>query len=115
MTETTAVALPTEGPGAPPRENGELVFDAPWQGRAFGVAAALVEQGQFTWSDFQAALITTVGHADTDGRDTGQPACYWQCWLDALALVAEAGDLVGSEDWSARCLELAARPVGHDH
>lgn len=109
------LALPTEGPGAPPRANGEIVFDAPWQGRAFGVAAALVEQDQFSWSDFQAALITTVGVADGQDQDTGEPAVYWQCWLDALALVAEDGDLVGADDWSARCLELAARPAGHDH
>lgn len=109
------LALPADGPAAPPRANGEIVFDSPWQGRAFGVAAALVEQNQFTWSDFQTALIAAVGVADAEGQDTGEPACYWQCWLDALATVAEDGDLVGVDDWSARCLELAARPAGHDH
>lgn len=29
------------GAAALPRRNGELVFEAPWQGRAFGLALAL--------------------------------------------------------------------------
>ena len=30
-----------EGSAALPRKNGELVFEAPWEGRAFGIAVAL--------------------------------------------------------------------------
>jgi hypothetical protein len=32
---------------APPRDNGELTFEAPWQGRAFGMAVALQEKESF--------------------------------------------------------------------
>ena len=32
-----------------PRKNGELVFEAPWEARAFGLAVALSEAGQFPW------------------------------------------------------------------
>ena len=32
-------------PAAPPRRNGELVFEVPWESRAFGVALALCEAG----------------------------------------------------------------------
>ena len=42
---------------APPRLNGELVFEAPWQSRAFGVTADLVESGCFSWEDFRIRLI----------------------------------------------------------
>ena len=33
--------LDTEGPAAPPRANGELVFTAPWQSRIFGTTMHL--------------------------------------------------------------------------
>ena len=33
------------GHDGPPRANGELVFEAPWESRAFGVAVALHESG----------------------------------------------------------------------
>ena len=38
------------GAAALPRRNGELVFDAPWQGRAFGLALALVQRLGLEWS-----------------------------------------------------------------
>jgi nitrile hydratase accessory protein len=111
----TDLALAADGPAAPPRSNGEIVFDAPWQSRAFGVAAALAEGGTFAWSDFQAALIHEVGTADVTGVDTGTADGYWSCWLAALGSLTEANAIVEPAVWSARCDELAARPAGHDH
>src|SRR5262249_18525318 len=43
------VVAAMEGATALPRENGELVFDEPWQGRAFGMAVALHEDGLYEW------------------------------------------------------------------
>ena len=40
-----AYLLDSAGPAAPPRDNGELVFAAPWESRAFGLALALNEAG----------------------------------------------------------------------
>jgi nitrile hydratase accessory protein len=44
--------------------NGELAFDAPWQGRAFGIARGLAERGVYEWDDFRAALIEQIGGFD---------------------------------------------------
>lgn len=110
-----AVRLAVEGPAAPPRLNGELVFDEPWQPRAFGVAAVLAESGRIRWSDFQAALILAVGEADAGGGDTGHPEVYWTCWLEALGHVVGGLGLLEPAAWSVRCDELAARTPGHDH
>ena len=41
-----------EGQAAMPRKNGEFVFEAPWEGRAFGMAVALKDQGHCEWGDF---------------------------------------------------------------
>ena len=59
MSDRTGV-LPTEGPEAPPRRNGELVFEAPWESRAFGMAVALCEQGLFEWEEFRRCLIAEI-------------------------------------------------------
>jgi len=107
--------LPAEGAAAPPRINGELVFDAPWQSRAFGVAAALAESGLISWADFQAALISQVGEADTSSADTGSPDGYWTCWLEALGSVTASAGVVADQDWAERSAVFANRPAGHDH
>ena len=45
-----------EGPAAPPAANGELVFEAPWQARLFGMAWSLCDAGLFEWDEFRAKL-----------------------------------------------------------
>jgi hypothetical protein len=35
-----------------PRNNGELVFEAPWQARALGIAIAVVERLGLPWDAF---------------------------------------------------------------
>jgi hypothetical protein len=65
-----------------PRRNGELAFDAPWQGRVFGLAAAVVEQAfGGDREPFRRQLVTAIA-AEPD-----RP--YWESWTAALeALVA---------------------------
>ena len=66
-----------------PRRNGELVFEAPWEGRAFGLAAAYVEESGVGWTAFRAHLIAAI--ADLPA---GTP--YYEAWVEALErLVAE--------------------------
>lgn len=77
------------GPGAPPRRNGELTFESPWQGRAFGLGVALCERGLYAWDEFQRRLIAAVA-ADTAG-DGGAEA-YYREWITALEqLLVEKG------------------------
>ncbi len=76
--------LPSSGPAAPPRRNGELVFEAPWQGRAFGMALAVVRRLNLPWREFQRHLIAAIA-ASPD-------APYYDSWVAALeALVVERG------------------------
>jgi len=77
--------LDVDGVAAPPRRNGELVFEAPWQSRVFGLCAAIVA----TCFDgdrepFRQQLIAAIA-AEPD-----RP--YWDSWTVALQqLVLEAG------------------------
>ncbi|WP_193043886.1 nitrile hydratase accessory protein [Mycolicibacterium baixiangningiae] len=105
--------LDTEGAAAPPRANGELVFDEPWESRAFGMAVLLVEAGVFTWPQFRTALVARIAHWQS--RDDGQGWHYYQHWLGALEDVLTAGGTVSTDHVASRASALALRPDGHDH
>ena len=116
MTSTAALLteLPAAGRDAPPRSNGELVFAAPWEGRAFGLAVALTEHGIFSLSDFQAALIEAIAQWDEQHRPV-EEYHYYECWLSALeALVVETTEVTMPEITSL-IADFMERPAGHDH
>jgi nitrile hydratase accessory protein len=106
--------LDIEGPAAPPRSNGELVFSEPWESRAFGMAVSLSEAGAFTWPEFRAALIARIEAWET--ASTGdEPWSYYRLWLAALEDVLAGLCAVSAEEIAARARALAERPAGHDH
>jgi nitrile hydratase accessory protein len=108
------VPLDIDGPAAPPRSNGELVFSEPWESRAFGMAVSLSESGALAWPAFQAALIARIGAWDTNSaRD--EPYGYYQLWLAALEDVLAGLGAVSTDEIAARIQALAQRPHGHDH
>jgi hypothetical protein len=76
-----------------PRRNGELAFDAPWQTRAFGLAAALVETrfGK-NWEPFRTSLIAAIA------ADEERP--YWESWTVALEELLTATGLVSADELS---------------
>jgi nitrile hydratase accessory protein len=103
-----------EGPAAPPRSNGELVFAEPWESRAFGMAVSLSGAGVFTWRQFQAALIARI--ARWQSASTAHPRWnYYQHWLGALEDVLADCHALDAEDLTARAHTLARRPSGHHH
>jgi nitrile hydratase accessory protein len=73
----------------PPRRNGELVFESPWESRAFGLAVALAESEVLDWEDFRAELIAEIAR-DPDGE-------YYEHWLTALERAAVSAGLVDAE------------------
>lgn len=123
-----------EGSGAaPPRDNGELVFSEPWQARAFGLAADLVDGGHFTWDEFREHLIEAIAaaeaaadRADASGSwetasgssgsgEASEPWDYYRCWLTALEHAVAECDLLSGDAVAARADLYASRPAGHDH
>lgn len=106
--------LDLDGPAAPPRANGELVFEQPWQGRAFGVAMALTERGVVSYDAFRDRLIARIAAWEAD-PPAGEPYSYYAQWLQALEDVLDEQSLVVTADVDARLQEYAVRPPGHDH
>lgn len=78
-----------------PRRNGELVFDAPWQSRVFGIAAVLVDSRLAgDWEPFRRSLIAAVA-ADPD-----RP--YWESWTAALEDLVVALELLPAAALTSR-------------
>lgn len=103
-----------DGPSTPPMTNGELVFEAPWQGRAFGIARSLAEQGLYSWDDFRDGLIAEILRSDADAP-TGSQYAYYDRFLAALEAVLARRGMIAPDELRGRIAELAARPDGHDH
>ena len=89
-----------DGSAALPRKNGELLFEEPWQGRAFGMAVALHEQGIYGWEEFRHALIARIAAVEARGGPFG----YYQVWLATFEeLLAKKGLVTPEEVEETTC------------
>ena len=93
-----------EGDTALPRRNGELVFEAPWEGRAFGIAVALNESGLYRWPEFQSRLASKTAGAERGG----EASTYYERWLASLERLLVEKDLLTPEELEIRTLEYAS-------
>jgi nitrile hydratase accessory protein len=96
-----------------PRQNGELVFVAPWEARAFGMAVALNEGGKYDWRAFSQELAAETATAERHGLSLP----YYERWLAALEKLVIAKGLVAPEELERRVAEYASgrRDEHHDH
>lgn len=79
-----------------PRDNGELVFEEPWQGRALGMTVVALERLGMRWPDFRRHLVSAIA-ARPASLDESRASAYYAAWLDALdAFLAEHGLSEGS-------------------
>ena len=86
------------GEAALPRQNGELVFDAPWQGRVLGMALAVVRERGLDWDDFRQHLIAAIE------ADPARP--YYESWTAALTdLVVDLG-VASADDVATRAAHV---------
>jgi nitrile hydratase accessory protein len=105
---------------APPMSNGEVVFEAPWQGRLFGMAKALADAGTFEWNDFRRCLIDELARAETgtgqpSGQPFGEPFVYYDHFLRALERVLASRGLLAAAARERREAIMLTRPHGHVH
>ena len=76
------------GASSLPRKNGELVFDAAWEARVFGMTISMHERHLFDWNEFRDELIEEIAAADP----AGSSATYYERWLEAFEhLLIETG------------------------
>ena len=105
--------LDLDGPAAIPRSNGEPVFSAPWQSRAFGMAMALHEQGALEWEDFRSRLIAEICKAEaaTPGekaKSDDDGSLYYGRWMTALTAVLDEQGLIPEQELADRADEFVS-------
>ncbi len=83
-----------DGHVALPRDNGELVFTAPWEARALAVTLALVDKLGLGWETFRQRLIAAIAEAPD--------RAYYESWAVALERLVVELDLV-----TAAAIDLA--------
>jgi nitrile hydratase accessory protein len=80
-----------------PRRNGEPVFDAPWQSRAFGMVVSLHTEGKYPWNDFKKLLIDSIAGGSCPDAPEDTPDYYYH-WVAAFSrLLVEKGILTEVE------------------
>lgn len=90
------------GAAAPlPRDNGELVFEEPWQGRALGMGVVALQRTGVTWEDFREHLVAAIAARPQRDRETAATA-YYAAWLDALERLLDERGLLGLSAPAAR-------------
>ena len=107
MSESVGIDADLEGSVSPPRDNGEIVFAAPWERRVFGVTVALCRSDACEWEGFRRRLIRRVAEDET------RP--YWKSWAAALEDVLAETSMLDRAELDARQRKFLARPPGHDH
>ncbi|HLN17358.1 MAG TPA: nitrile hydratase accessory protein [Acidimicrobiales bacterium] len=74
-----------------PRDNGELVFEEPWQGRALAMGVVAIDRTGGSWVDFRGHLARAIAARGSSDRES-EATAYYAAWLDALeALLSERG------------------------
>jgi nitrile hydratase accessory protein len=106
-----------EGPAALPRKNGELVFAAPWESRAFAIAVALSGE-VYEWEDFRRELIERIAEWEADPERSEDEWSYYERWLAGLESLLIARGVISQgelDDRSARIADFEAHEHDHPH
>jgi nitrile hydratase accessory protein len=106
-------ALVAALPGGP---GGELAFSQPWEIRAFAIAVAAYDSGQYEWSEFQLSLIESIRQWERSGRDPDrEPWNYYQHWLTALETGLAGSGLLSESQLDERTKSVLATPRDASH
>jgi hypothetical protein len=107
MADLRDIDADLDGPVSPPRDNGEIVFGAPWERRVFGLAVVACRSGACDWEGFRQRLIAHIAADET------RP--YWHSWAAALEDVLEHTAVLARGEVDDRFTQLLTRPAGFDH
>lgn len=94
-----------EGEAALPRENGELIFEAPWEARAFGMVVLLCERGLYHWDDFKNRLIQAIAQHKCKDPGVTPEKGYYHHWLSAFEELLLDHGIVTSKELKTRTEE----------
>lgn len=85
-----------------PRRSGELTFEAPWEKRAFGIAAALCQEGRFPFDDFRWRVVSEIMMWEQASRGQEENFRFWERWLLALERAVVDRGMLSREEIAGR-------------
>ncbi len=103
------------GTAALPRKNGELVFEAPWESQAFGLAIALYERGHYDWEEFRGRLISEIGDWERFEEDEREVWDYYRRWLASFEALVKDRGLLSEQEIEERTSEFVSGARDDDH
>lgn len=102
--------------GLPGGRPGELSFEQPWEIRAFALAVAAHNAGQYHWPSFQGALIDSIKDWEAANPTLTDPSwSYYEHWVTALETVLGDAGMLDADNLDARTREVLATPANRNH
>jgi nitrile hydratase accessory protein len=83
----------------------DVVFQAPWEARAFAIALSLCESGNYRWDEFRRSLIAEIA-SDADTHESSEE--YYRQFLRALENLLASKRIVDHTELTRRMSEIAA-------
>lgn len=129
---TTAVTLPYPRPDAAdlesarhgieslvcgmPGDPSQVGFEHAWEIRAFAMAVTAHKELRFDWSEFQAALISSIQDWERDQSDSSESSwSYYQHWVAALESVTARRGLLAKAELDKQTQDVLAQPPNRNH
>lgn len=96
-----------------PASDGEQAFDHPWQLRAFAMAVAAYDSGEYEWSEFQLSLIDSI--KQWESAEGGREWDYYEHWVSALETVLGGHGLLTGSALDDRTIQVLQTPANTNH
>lgn len=91
----------------------DRAFEHPWELRAFALAVAAYQNGQYEWSEFQLSLAQAVKR--WEDAEAPPPWAYYERWLEALETVLAGNGALSDADLDDRTKATLAVPKTANH
>jgi nitrile hydratase accessory protein len=96
-----------------PRENGELVFHTPWEGRILAMSVLLLEKGFYPWKTFNGQFVQEIGEAERQHPEIDVASTYYQHWVKAFEKVLIEKKVLTPEQLQTRTHEFESGQRHH--
>ncbi|MBI2911214.1 MAG: nitrile hydratase accessory protein [Chloroflexi bacterium] len=92
-----------------PRRSGELIFEAEWEKRGFGMGVALVEQGVVPFDDLRWRVVAAISLWERANLGQEETFRFAERWLIALEKLLVDRGIVSREEIEKKIAERRAR------
>lgn len=98
-----------------PGDPSQVGFEHPWEIRAFAMAVTAHKELRFDWSEFQAALTTSIQSWESDQSSSDSSWSYYQHWVAALESLIVRRGLLAETELDKQTQDVLAQPPNRNH